>query len=114
MIDPARHWGLRVVRLVAAMLAVIILAAGAGWAEDDHDRARALREAGEILPAVEIIQHALDRHPGQVFELELVEAQGGYVYEVEILDTDGVLWKLHYDSLTGKLIEAETETEKDD
>jgi uncharacterized membrane protein YkoI len=75
----------------------------------DHDDARALREQGAIIPLEEVLRAATAQHPGRVVEVELERKGGAYVYEIELLDAAGEVWKLEYDARSGTLLEAEVE-----
>lgn len=76
-------------------------------AEEGHEQARRLKEAGEILPLQQIIKQAQAEHPGRVIEAELDNRDGLHVYEVELLDAHGEVWELLLDAATGKLIKRE-------
>jgi uncharacterized membrane protein YkoI len=78
-------------------------------ADEGHEQARRLKEAGEILPLQQIIKKAQAEHPGRVIEVELGNEDGQHVYEVELLDTNGEVWELLLDAATGKLIKHERE-----
>ena len=77
--------------------------------DHDHDQARRLREAGDILPLETILQRAQARHPGRVLEVELESEHGSHVYEIEILDAQGVVQELYFDAHSGELLKTETE-----
>ncbi|WP_417694750.1 PepSY domain-containing protein [Pseudomonas sp.] len=95
---PRRRWALAL--LVFCSLAV---------ARDlDQDEALQLRQQGVILPLEHLLQQALDRHPGaKLLEAELEEKHGVYIYEVELLATDGVVRELDLEATTGRLLKDE-------
>jgi uncharacterized membrane protein YkoI len=71
----------------------------------DQDEALQLRQQGVILPLEQLLQQALDLHPGaKLLEAELEEKHGVYIYEVELLDTDGVVRELDLEAATGRLL----------
>ena len=71
----------------------------------DQDEALQLRQQGVILPLEQLLQQALDRHPGaKLLEAELEEKHGVYIYEVELLDTEGVVRELDLEAATGRLL----------
>ena len=71
----------------------------------DQDEALHLRQQGVILPLEQLLQRALDLHPGaKLLEAELEEKHGVYIYEVELLDTDGVVRELDLEAATGLLL----------
>jgi uncharacterized membrane protein YkoI len=106
---------------VAAALALAALAlaapnwAAADSAAEDHETARALREAGAIVPLEKVVAEASARHDGHLLEVELKRREGDrkadYVYEVEFVDAEGVVWKMYFDARTGALIESDREND---
>lgn len=71
----------------------------------DQDEALSLRQQGVILPLEQLLQQALDRYPGaKLLEAELEEKHDVYIYEVELLTTDGVVRELDLDASTGRLL----------
>ncbi|MCF6354540.1 MAG: PepSY domain-containing protein [Candidatus Polarisedimenticolaceae bacterium] len=78
-------------------------------ADDDHLKAKALVEVGSILPLEQILkQVAIDR-PGHILEVEFELERGQYLYEIELVDKNGLVWELEYDAQSGQLIEMERE-----
>lgn len=97
---------------VLPVSAIVALACALpAWAGDDHERARLLREAGKIVPLERIVADATRERPGTVLEIELEGEAEGFVYEIEILDDDGVVWGLFYDARTGDRIAEQIEPE---
>jgi len=88
--------------LTAALLAM----AGGAMAESDHDRARRLRDAGDVLPLEAIIERARSERPGRILELELKEKKERILYEVELVDEQGVVWELYFDARSGELLKS--------
>ncbi|MNC58498.1 Peptidase propeptide and YPEB domain protein [compost metagenome] len=71
----------------------------------DQDEALRLRQQGVILPLEQLLHNALDRYPGaKLLEAELEEEDAIYVYEVELLTTDGIVRELELNAVTGQLI----------
>ncbi|AWY40269.1 peptidase [Pseudomonas putida] len=71
----------------------------------DQDEALRLRQQGVILPLEQVLHHALDRYPGaRLLEVELEEKHDVYIYEVELLTTEGVVRELDLDAATGRLL----------
>lgn len=92
---------------VIATCAMALPAAYLTWAdEDDAREAARLSKAGEILPLEKILERARAEHPGKVLETELDHEHGKYMYEVEILDDSGVVWKMKLDAKSGALIKS--------
>ena len=73
-------------------------------ADDDHEAARRLLEAGEVLPLGSILERADDHSPGHLLETELEREDGRWVYELEWLGNDGVVRELLYDATTGEFL----------
>ena len=95
-------------------LALAIIASSA-WVvlADDNQAALAARLAknGDILPLEQILQRAQAEQPGKVIEAEFEQKRGRYIYEVEVLDDKGVVWKLKLDAKTGALVRAKQEND---
>lgn len=70
-------------------------------ADDDHDQAWRLREAGEILPLERILERVREGHPGRVIGVELEHEHGTLVYEIELLDARGRVRELLFDAADG-------------
>lgn len=97
--------------VVALIVMSLILFVGAGLAiaDGDHDRAKKLKEAGEILSLEQVIEKAKGDHPGQLLEAELEEKKGRFIYELELLDEEGIVWELKYDAKSGELLKEKQE-----
>jgi uncharacterized membrane protein YkoI len=86
-------------------LALLTFCSLAAARDLDQDEALQLRQQGAILPLEQLLQQALDLHPGaKLLEAELEEKHGVYIYEVELLDTDGVVRELDLEAATGRLL----------
>ncbi|QII99748.1 peptidase [Stutzerimonas balearica] len=89
-------------------LALLLAATPAASRDLDQDEALRLRREGLILPLDRLLQQALQRHPGaHLLEAELEEEDGRYVYEIELLTTQGVARELEFDARDGRLIKDE-------
>jgi uncharacterized membrane protein YkoI len=98
--------GLRRLLLGAGLLgAGLGLIAGPGRADVDQEQARRLRQDGRILPLASVLNRARAMHPGRVLEVELDERGGRYVYEIELLDPVGRVWRVLIDARTAVLLE---------
>lgn len=93
--------------LLLLLIGVSISGMQAAASEDDHELARKLRDAGEILALEEIVRYARSAKSGELLETELERNDGRYVYEVDILDKAGQVWELKLDAASGRLIEME-------
>lgn len=78
-------------------------------AEEDHDRAKILKERGDIRPLGEILEKAQKDYPGTIIEVELEEEEGVIIYELEVLEASGVVRELKYDAKSGVFLKAEEE-----
>lgn len=101
----------KVVGPIAGSLLWALALTGSASARDgmDHDQAKALRDAGHILPLETIIDRAKEVHAGRVVGTELEEKSAGYVYEIQIADDNGILWEMKFDAVNGALIKSEKE-----
>lgn len=95
--------------LLVTLPLVLLLAAAPAVSRDlDQDEALRLRREGLIMPLEALLQRALERHPGaSLLEAELEEEDGRYVYEIELLTTQGVARELEFDARDGRLIKDE-------
>ena len=91
------------------LLALALNGPAAASDDMDHDRAKALRDEGRILPLETIIERAKKHRAGRVVETELEKKSTGYVYEIELVDENGTLWELKFDATSGVLIKSEKE-----
>lgn len=76
---------------------------------EEHEHARNLQQRGDILPLETILASARQHHDGRVLETGLQRDDGGYVYEVELLDARGQVWDMSLDARTGELIKQQRE-----
>jgi len=95
------------------LLAICLALVGAGHvqADDDHEQARNLREAGEILPLETIIAKVHASGLGRVLEVELKTEHGRYVYEIEVIDRQGRVMELLFDARSGQQLKSEREND---
>lgn len=93
--------------VLAAALAAAAQTAYAS--DDDHLKARQLREAGEILPLEEILTRIRPEAQGRIIEAELHRSGQRYWYEIELLDPDGAVHELQVDAGSGEVVARERE-----
>src|SRR5262245_25340819 len=93
--------------LLACLLPVPGIAAEARGTE--ADLARDLTQRGEILPLERVLEKTTAEYPGRVIEIELEQEHGRYIYEFEIVDSEGRVWELEVDAATGAVLEREQE-----
>ena len=73
-------------------------------ADDDYIEAKRLLDSGEILSLEVILKNVRQIFPGKVLEVELEKEDEQIVYEIEILDGNGVIKEIYIDAKTGKLL----------
>lgn len=98
---------IRQLTLATPLLALVITSVFAS--EDDHDRAQRLVESGDIVPLEHLIEHARRLHPGRILEVELENKRGRRIYEIELIDSAGIVWEMKFDAQTGELLKTERE-----
>ncbi|MBD9483817.1 PepSY domain-containing protein [Pseudomonas sp. PDM14] len=98
----------RYIGIVVLVLGVLALEAQAR--DLDQDEALRLRREGVIMPLEQLMQPALGRYPGAtLLEAELEEEDDVFVYEVELLTSDGVVRELELDARDGRILKDEVE-----
>ncbi len=75
-----------------------------GGDDVDYKMARDLRKAGKIVAVEKLLEDARRRRVGTLLEIELEVKNGRYLYEIEILGDEGVVFEYYYDAQTGQLI----------
>jgi len=106
MLRAAALWTLTT---VGGGLLALLVGLTIGWAQDDHERAKRLKDAGEIIPLEQILATVRQEQRGRLLEVALRDEQGRLIYEVEIVDAQGVVWYLHYDARQGTLLRTQKE-----
>lgn len=76
---------------------------------DDHDEARSLVKAGKILSLEVILKNLRTIAQGNVIEVELEHKKQRLVYEIELVDKQGIVTEYLFDAKTGKLIQQKQE-----
>ncbi len=96
-------------RISAALLALLFAFLCLGARADGvvgHDAARKALEAGDILSLRTILDRAEIVYPGHVLEVELERKEGHWIYEIKILQAEGLVVKLNFDAKNGNLIKS--------
>lgn len=88
--------------LLAALLPVMQVAA-----DDDHERARAALERGEVLPLAEILERVKGQLAGEVIATEFDREDGRWVYELKLIDPGGRVVELEVDAADGRILRSE-------
>lgn len=90
------------------VLCLVLVCASVQARDLDQDEALSLRQRGAILPLEQLMEMALARYPGsRLLEAELEEKHGVYVYEFEVLTTEGVVRELKFDARDSRLLKDE-------
>ena len=96
-------------------IAFLCITTGLALAHDrkdkDHEVARA--QAAKVTME-QAIETAKTRFPGRVIESELEAEDGGLIYEVKIVGASGETQEVEIDAQSGKVLDNESENEKDD
>jgi uncharacterized membrane protein YkoI len=93
--------------LAIVLLLILYFVSGNLYAR--HDIAIQLESDGKVLALEKIVTKARLIHEGRVIEAEISTENNRYVYDVEILDEDGVLWDLKFNAKDGELKESSKE-----
>lgn len=70
----------------------------------DIDEVMRLKQSGEIMPLEDIIIKMRQDFPGRIIEIELEREDGFYVYEIDYVDAQGLVWELELDARNGELL----------
>ena len=81
-----------------AIACLLLASATTAMADDDHERARAALERGEVLPLMTILERLAPVIDGDIIETELDREKGRWVYEITYIDSTGRLIELEIDA----------------
>src|SRR5216117_401143 len=91
--------------VIPTLVLAVVVAAGAG---DDHARAKAARDAGEIVSLRAILDRVEAEFTGSPVEIELDDDDTGrWIYKVKLLAPGGAIVKLEYDARDARLLRAQ-------
>lgn len=91
--------------------AALTLAAGLAQADVRPDFIPGLLKSGAISDFEKLNQAAQAKHPGAtIVDTELDNKAGRYVYEVELLDGQGVKWDVELDAKTAEVLKDQKDT----
>ena len=93
-----------IVRLAFSLLVAPFASGSVMASSNDHDLARAALASGEILPLSTILTKLEKDYPGQIIEVELEREKGQWMYEIKLLQNDGLRKKLKIDAKTAVVI----------
>lgn len=101
MKNKFKHW---IVRLAFLLMAAPFASGLVMASSNDHDLARAALASGEILPLSAILTRLEKDYPGQIVEVELEREKGRWMYEIKLLQKDGLRQKLKVDAKNADVI----------
>ncbi len=78
-------------------------------ANGDKYDIRELESSGEIKKLGQVMAQVSANVPGRILEVNLERFAGMYVYQIEVLDDNGVLWEVEIDASSGNLLQKQKE-----
>lgn len=93
-------------KLISLLTAGLMLISTVALARDlGPDEALKLRDSGSIKSFDALNDLALAQHPkGVIRETELENEWGRYVYQLELVDAQGLEWDIELDAATGEIL----------
>lgn len=91
------------------LISLSLIVSASLYASDDHDKAKRLVESGDILSLEEVLVKVREIEQGKILEVELENKRGNSIYEIELLNSEGVVLELKFDAKTGKHLSTEKE-----
>jgi uncharacterized membrane protein YkoI len=101
------RWVALSIVLATVSAIVVLINPHIAHADIDQATARQLSATGKILPLEKIHEKAKQIKSGKILETELEKKRGKYLYEIELLDENGIVWEVKLDAATGQLIKLE-------
>ncbi len=92
------------IQIISASLVLLTLSTHITVADTDHNKAKQLLDAGEILSLEKILAKVSMQYPGHILEVELEIKKHIPVYEIDIIDDKGLVWELKVDAKTAEVI----------
>ncbi len=101
---------MKLTTLIISSVTLTSLAIVANARDLGPDEALKLRDSGSIQSFEKLNEAALAKHPGGVIrETELENELGRYVYQLEVVDAQGVEWDVELDAATGEVLKSRQE-----
>jgi uncharacterized membrane protein YkoI len=94
---------------LTGLFLAVLLATGPTLADNDHERARAALERGEVLPLATILEQLQGVIDGDVIATEFERDDGRWIYEIEYIDRDGRIVELEVDAADGRILKREVD-----
>ncbi|MCW8865624.1 MAG: PepSY domain-containing protein [Colwellia sp.] len=83
---------------------VILTLSSSIFAAEDHEQALDLVDSGDIIPLAIILKNLQKIEQGQIIEVELEIKKKQLIYEIELVNNEGIIKEYSFDAKTGKLI----------
>ncbi|QEY17681.1 peptidase [Cellvibrio sp. KY-GH-1] len=94
---------MKLITLITASLTLLSLTAQAR--DLSADDAQKLRDSGNIVTFETLNKIVSAQHPkGIIYEAELDKEWGRYVYQLELIDAQGMEWDMELDAATGEIL----------
>ena len=87
------------------IIVLITISTHSSFADTDYNRAKKLLDSGDILSLEKILEKISTQHSGHVLEVELETEDQQVLYEIDIVDSKGLVWELKVNAKTGEVIE---------
>jgi uncharacterized membrane protein YkoI len=89
---------------------VALLGTGPAMADrDDHERARAALERGEVLPLATLLERLEGVIDGDIIATDFERDDGRWIYEIEYIDRNGRVVELEVDAADGSVLKREVD-----
>jgi uncharacterized membrane protein YkoI len=99
----------RLTLTLTGLCLAVLFGTGPALADDDHERARAALERGEVLPLAIILERLQGVIDGDVIATEFERDDGRWIYEIEYIDRDGRIVELEVDAADGRILKREVD-----
>ncbi len=86
-------------------MVVYIIFSQVTLADTDYNQAKKLLDAGEILPLEKILTKVSKKSSERILEIKLEVDDNLPLYEIELIDSHGMVWELKVNAKTGEMIE---------
>ncbi len=97
-----------IVIFLCSVMAILFLFSSI-LAAKDHNQALDLVKSGDIIPLAIILKKLQKLEQGQIIEVELEKKNKQLIYEIELVNNEGVIKEYIFDAKTGKLIKEKIE-----
>ena len=88
----------------AGLCASLTLTGAVAHADDDIEEARSIARQADLIMPERAIEIAKAEKPGVMTDLDLEIKRKKWLYEVEIVDNDGIEWEFKIDAREGKVL----------